>query len=320
MEPCRCCRPLISAEKRSMAAAAPARQVCRGPGAPSADRPVRLTAPSAPALAPPQSPQSLCLQPGRHSRSEARAPQGPRRPGVTWRPGTGWREASHPGGGGLLPSGLPSLQPESQSSSPDRSPGGAASWALGPGVGGGQGCSSLAVVSSRMSGGRNSRPRRYSSSPWREAGRDDQIPRPGPPGEAPGRPGASGKQGQRGFWEQGLDATWVPGPRWPSHRAGQNCPREAGWLSSHGEAPTGSNPRPRWTWSAFPNPSRLLTARCTPGLGQSSATEGPLTLPVDRGRAVTSQPSAQLTLPHPTPPTQPQGSPCWLAGSYLSSV
>lgn len=118
---------LISAEKHSVAAAAPARRVCRGPGAPSADGPVRLSVPSAPVLAPPQCPQSLCLQPGCHSRSEARAPQGPCRPGVTWLPGTGWREASHPGGGGPLPSGLPGLQPESQSSSPSRSPGGAAS-------------------------------------------------------------------------------------------------------------------------------------------------------------------------------------------------
>ena len=169
----------------------------------SSDRPVRPSAPAAPAWAPPQSSESLCLQPGRHCRNEARAPPGTLRslgsPGVTWLPGPWWREASHPCRRSLLRSVLPSLQPESQSSSPAWSPGGAASCVLGPRVGRGQGRSSLAMASSRMSGGRNSRPRRYSSSPWRQAGRDDQIPPPGPLGEAPGQPGASERQGQRGF-------------------------------------------------------------------------------------------------------------------------
>lgn len=63
----------------------------------SSHRPVRLSAPAAPAWAPPQSTGSLCLQPGRHCRSEARAPPGALQ---AW---------GHPAPGALVVGGLPPL-------------------------------------------------------------------------------------------------------------------------------------------------------------------------------------------------------------------
>lgn len=125
---CRCCRRLVSAEKHSMAAAAPARRVCGRTGAPSAHTgrcaSQHLLHPPGPHPSP-LGPSACSLDATAGVKPER--PRGPCRPGVTRLPGPWWWEASHPCGESPLCSVLPGLQPELQSSSPARSPGGAVS-------------------------------------------------------------------------------------------------------------------------------------------------------------------------------------------------
>ena len=155
-------------------------------------------APHQPLLSPAApGPESLCLRSGPHSRSKAReAKWAHGRPGVTWAQGTGWRDSSHPRGVNQHAYFCDPCSAARNSEQPAFLLGAqaeAASSALGTpelaGLGGSQACSVLAMSTSRMSGDSNSRPCRYTSSPWKQAGHDDQVSSPWAPGEMPSQPG-----------------------------------------------------------------------------------------------------------------------------------